>query len=295
MKNRLHIALSVLLLLVAILVFGVYISKHSYLLNRLKNISPFIVFWLLLLYSLWFISLSLIIKYCLRICNVSISTGENILLNAYSTMANFFIPGQGGPAVRGAYLYKKHKLKIRLYIFVTLIYYLIYGIINLFLAFSTSSLWWILIPLSIVALAVGIFGGRKYISKFKINKNELSLSSTNLNYLLAATIFQILIIIAINLVELHSVNSGISIKQVAIYTGVANLSIFVALTPGAIGIREGFLIFSQKLHHISVTNIISASIIDRSIFLVVLAILLIYILTTHAKTRLFTSKTNPET
>ncbi|HEY5268492.1 MAG TPA: lysylphosphatidylglycerol synthase domain-containing protein [Candidatus Saccharimonadales bacterium] len=293
MKNRLHIAISISLLLIAVIVFGVYISKHSYLLDKLKNISPYIVFWLLLLYSLWFISLSLIIKYCLRICNISIPTDENILLNAYSTIVNFFVPGQGGPAVRGAYLYKKHKLKIRLYIFVTLIYYLIYGIVNSFLAFSASSLWWILIPLIIIISTVGIFGGRKYISKFKINKGELSLTPTNLCYLLAATIFQILIIVTINLVELHSVNSGISIKQVAIYTGVANLSIFVALTPGAIGIREGFLIFSRKLHHISVTNIISASIIDRSIFLVVLAILLIYILATHAKTKLFTSKTNP--
>jgi uncharacterized membrane protein YbhN (UPF0104 family) len=233
----------------------------------------------------------MIIKCSIRICNVSIPARENILLNAYSTIVNFFLPGQGGPAVRGAYLYKKHKLKIRLYILVTLIYYLIYGTINSFLVFTTSSLWWLLIILVVALPIISIYGGRKYITKFKIKKEELDVSPINLFYLSLATIFQILIIMAINFLELHSVNSGISIKQILVYSGVANLSIFVALTPGAIGIREGFLIFSQKLHHISVVNIISASIIDRAIFLIVLALLLIYVIASHAKAKLFSDKT----
>ncbi len=286
MKNRLHIIASILLLLVAIIIFVIYISKHSYLIYRLKNISPFIVFWLLILYSFWFLCLSLIIKYSLRICNLTIPTSKNLLLNAYSTIVNFFLPGQGGPVIRGAYLYKKHKLRVRLYIFVTLIYYLMYAAINSVLAISTSSLWWILIPVIIFMSFIGLFGGRKYIKKFKIKDTELRLNSTNLLFLFLITLLQVLVIVAINYVELHSINTAISIKQTIIYSGIANLSIFVALTPGAIGIREGFLIFGRRLHHISVSNIISASIIDRAIFLIVLVILLIYVLASHAKSKL---------
>lgn len=291
MNKKLRIILTVSLLLIAVIVFGIYISKHTYLIDRLKNISPWIIFWLLLLYSFWFLSLSLIIKYSLRICNLSISSSENVLLNAYSTIVNFFLPGQGGPAVRAAYLYKKHRLKIRLYIFVTLFYYLIFGVVNSLLAFSATSLWWVLIPLILVVLVICIYGGRKYITKFKVQTGELSLKPNNIIYLSLATILQVLIVIIINFVELHSVNSSISLRQMIIYTGVENLAVFVALTPGAIGIREAFLIFSRRLHHISISNIISASIIDRAIFLVVLIILLIYVIATHAKTRLSSNQT----
>ena len=286
MRNRLHIIVSILLLLIAIIIFGVYISRHSYLIDRLKSINPSIILWLLILYSFWFFCLSLIIKYSLKICNLTIPTSKNLLLNAYSIIVNFFIPGQGGPAVRGAYLSKKHKLRIRLYIFVTLIYYLMYAAINSVLTFSTSSLWWLLIPLIILLGLLSLFGGRAYIKKFKIKNTELKLNSINLFNLFIVTLLQVIIIIAINFVELHSVSTAISIKQTIVYSGIANLSIFVALTPGAIGIREGFLIFGQKLHHISVSNIISANIIDRAVFLVVLAILLIYIVLTHAKSKL---------
>lgn len=287
-KNRLYLGLSIGLLLITIVIFGIYIHDHSYLLNRLKTISPWIILWLTLLYGLWFVALSVIIKYSLKICNVKLSAQENILLNAYSTIVNFFVPGQGGPAVRGAYLYKKYKLKIRLYILVTLIYYLIYGVINSLITFSTTKYWWILAPLYLGVFLISFYGGRKYISKFKIKHEELNFKPINLIYLTLATMFQILIVMTINIIELHSVNHSVSLKQIMIYTGVENLTIFVALTPGAIGIRESFLIFSRKLHHISVASIISASIIDRSIFIIVLAILLIYVVVTHTKSKLFT-------
>ena len=287
MKKNLRIIITIGLLLAAVVVFGFYISKHSYLIDRLKHISPLIIIWLVLLYSLWFLALSLIIKYSLAMCRKSIGSSENVLLNAYSVIVNFFLPGQGGPAVRGAYLYKKHKLKIRLYIFVTLVYYLIYGLVNSILAFSDTSLWWLLIPIIIGSIALGIIGGRKYLSRFKIQISEIEINFKVICYLFLATVFQVLIVLAINFVELHSVNSSISMRQMIVYTGVENLAIFVALTPGAIGIREAFLIFSRKLHHISVANIISASIIDRAIFLIVLAILLIFVIATHAKNKLF--------
>ncbi|HUC79221.1 MAG TPA: lysylphosphatidylglycerol synthase domain-containing protein [Candidatus Saccharimonadales bacterium] len=286
-KNRLSLVLSIGLLVLAIIVFGYYIDKHSYLIDRLKTISPWIIVWLTLLYGLWFLALSLIIKFSLRICNIKLPNKENILLNAYSTIVNFFVPGQGGPAVRGAYLYKKYKLKIRLYIFVTLIYYLIYGLINSLITFSSTSFWWILIPLIFLVFLLSYYGGRKYISKFKIESRELDLKLKNIIYLCLATLFQVLIVIVINIVELHSVNKSISFRQIMVYTGVENLTVFVALTPGAIGIREGFLIFSRKLHHITIVNIISASIIDRAIFIIVLAILLIYIIASHAKSKLY--------
>jgi uncharacterized membrane protein YbhN (UPF0104 family) len=285
-KNKLYLIISLGLLVLTIAVFSRYISTHFNLIDRLKTTSPIIIFWLLLLYGLWFCCLALILKFSLNICGIKLSNKENFLLNAYSTIVNFFVPGQGGPAVRGAYLLKKYKLRIRTYILLILIYYMIYGVANSFLALSTTAWWWILIPLVIGAVGVSLYGGRKYISKFKISSSELRINPKSLSYLAIATLAQIAIVVVINLIELHAVNSGATFKQILIYTGVENLTVFIALTPGAIGIREAFLIFSQKLHHISTSNIVSANIIDRSIFLVVLGLLLVYVLVTHARQKL---------
>lgn len=291
-KNKLYFIASIGLLILAIFIFGHYITSHSYLINRLKSTSLLVVASLIFIYIIWFGSLVLILKYSLKLCNISLKFKDNLLLNAYSTIINFFVPGQGGPAVRGAYLYKRFKLRIRVYIFLTLIYYLIYGLLNSIIAFAPSSMWWLLIPIILGALIVGRYGGRKYLSKFKIVSNELKLNTRLVLPLVAATLLQITTMLIINLIELHTVKSGASFKQTLIYTGVENLTIFVALTPGAIGIREGFLIFSQKLHHISTANIISANIVDRSMFILVLLILLVFVILSHAKSRLFQTKTN---
>jgi uncharacterized membrane protein YbhN (UPF0104 family) len=61
---------------------------------------------------------------------------------------------------------------------------------------------------------------------------------------------------------------------------------FVSITPGAIGFREAFLVFSRNLHHISNTTIVAANIIDRSVYLILLIILAILIIATHAGRRL---------
>jgi uncharacterized membrane protein YbhN (UPF0104 family) len=70
------------------------------------------------------------------------------------------------------------------------------------------------------------------------------------------------------------------------YTGAANFSLFVALTPGAIGIRESFLLFTKRLNHLSNANILTASIIDRSIFLIFLGVLFIVGIILHSKNKL---------
>jgi len=101
-----------------------------------------------------------------------------------------------------------------------------------------------------------------------------------------ATAIQITAVAAAYAVELHIVGAHASLRQVLAYTGVANLSLFVSLTPGAIGIRESFLLFSTNLHHIARADIIAASLIDRAIYLAFLGLLFILAVGLHAKKRL---------
>jgi uncharacterized membrane protein YbhN (UPF0104 family) len=243
-----------------------------------------------LLYTLWFGALAGIMLASLRICSKRLVLKESFLLNAYSTLVNFFVPGQGGIAVRGAYLKKIHNLKVRNYVFTALLYYAFYAALSTLLLLVDSRPWWqTLLATSLVAL-LSYAVIYLYQKRSKTTRSELDLTPRSLGSLFIWTCLQALIQITIYFVELHRVNDHIRLQQAITYTGAANFSLFVALTPGAIGIRESFLIFSRRLHHISDANIVAANVIDRGVFLVFLGILFLLTLGFHAKYRSALSK-----
>jgi uncharacterized membrane protein YbhN (UPF0104 family) len=286
MKKKIRIILSILIILLTILAFTYYLSHHAYLIKDLSHISPSIIIWVLLLYIAMFGVLALILQATLRICNVSLRLDENLLLNAYASFINFFVPGQGGPAIRGAYLKKQYGLLIRRYLFITLLYYACYALVSALMLMIGSKLPWIFTLVAVVLLGVlSVLAMRIYANRTKLNKSGLDLSIDNVAYLLFATVLQAIVQTIIYFIELHSVNSHVALKQTIAYTGVADFALFVALTPGAIGIRESFLIFSERLHHISSANIISANIIDRSVFILFLGILFLFVIAFHAKNK----------
>lgn len=295
MKKRVRLVLGLLLIAATFTVFAIYLKGHTDLLRELRHIPLTTLIWLLMLYGFWLGAMVLILQATLYICRHHVSVEENILLNAYSTLTNFFVPGQGGIALRGVYLKKKYNLKVRDYVTSMLLYYACYAVVSAFMLLTPSRPWWqSIIGVLIVTCGV-ITGARWYIRKLKPQKEGLNLQLPSFIYLMVVTIIQAVIQVIIYFVELHSVNHHISLGQVVTYTGAANFALFVALTPGAIGVRETFLVFSQRLHHISTANIVDASIIDRAIFLVFLGLLFVLTLTLHAKNKLQISKaTVPE-
>lgn len=290
MKKRVRFALGLLLIVATIVVFAVYLKGHTNLLRELKHVPLVTVILLFVLYGAWLGALVLILHAALYICRRSVSIEENILLNAYSTLTNFFVPGQGGIAVRGVYLKKRHDLKVRDYITSMLLYYACYAVVSVFMLLTPSRPWWQSV-IGILIVGLGVTAGvRWYMGRLKAKTDGLNIRLPSVTYLIVATVVQAIVQVIIFAVELHSVNHHISLSQVITYTGAANFALFVALTPGAIGIRETFLVFSQSLHHISTANIVNASIIDRAIFLVFLGLLFILTLTLHAKNKLQVGK-----
>ena len=286
MKKRVRLALGSLLVVLTALVFARYMSEHRSLLTVLRHVPLSTLMWLFLLYGMWLGALVVILWAILRICRRSVTPEENVLLNAYSTLINFFVPGQGGIAARGIYLKRRHKLAIRTYVEAMLLYYACYALLSTFLLLVTNR------PIWQTAVGMAAAGGisflvvRWYMKRSRVKTDGLNIHSKNLLYLGIATVLQAVIQVAIYAVELHSVNHAITVGQAVTYTGAANFALFVALTPGAIGIRESFLVFSQHLHHISTTDIVAASVIDRGVFMVFLGFLFLLTLGLHAKNRL---------
>jgi uncharacterized membrane protein YbhN (UPF0104 family) len=275
MSKKLRSAISIVLVLITIVFAVIYIADHRPLITQLKHTPLLVSLTVLALYGVMFGVLMLILSASVRICRTKLGKKEHAQLNSHSLFINFFIPGQGGPAYRGIYLNKKHNLRAKNYVIVTLMYYGFYAVVSIALLLISSRPWWQIIGAILLAAAFSLFVINKYSSRIKLNKHSLVLSPINLMYLFLATVLQSLVQLSIYGVELHNVDAHIKLSQVITYTGAANLALFVSLTPGAIGIRETFLIFTEHLHHISSANIIVANIIDRSVYLVFLLMLLV--------------------
>jgi uncharacterized membrane protein YbhN (UPF0104 family) len=246
---------------------------------------------IVLLYGLWFMAYALVTRGSLHLYSKRMGLQENFLFNAYSNLINFFGPGQSGPIFRGAYLKKKHDLGVKPYMFTLLLYYAFYGVISVAFMFIGTQPLWLTAILLVLAAAGCVVILRWYKKKSKLTSQPL-LNVRTLGWIGLATAAQLIIQAVIFGVELRNVNAGASIGQVLAYTGVANMALFVALTPGAIGIREAFLAFSQQLHHIDTSTIVAANVVDRASYLVFLGVLFVLVLSLHARDKLSIASLN---
>lgn len=284
MKRRLKLFLAPLILLATVAVIARYLSEHSYLLTRLAHTPLSTVVWVLFIDVLAFGTLILILTATTEMYKKRLSWRDNFLLSAYSSLVNFFGPGQSGPAVRAAYLKKRLGMKIKQYTFATLIYYACFAVLSALLVMAGQAAWWETV---LVTAAVGLlsFVVIKRFMRKQMDDEASEVHAASVANILIATALQMVTQVALYGVELHSVDKHVAFGQILTYTGVANFAVFVALTPGAIGIRESFLVFSERLHHISSASIVSANLIDRGVYILFLGVLFLFVLGLHAKER----------
>lgn len=290
MKKYLRPVLAIVILLITLGAFTYYLKHHPEVLRQLGDMHPLMVALLIFLYAIWFLAIVLVTRISLRMYSKTMSRQENLLFNAYSSLINFFGPGQSGPVFRAAYLKKRHNLGIKQFMFATLLYYGFYAIISACFMFVGTRAWWqtMLLMLAVGATSLALI--RWYAAKKAKLTNEPGVNPLTIGLLFGATLLQMIAQGAIYAVELNSAGAHASFGQVLAYTGVANFALFVALTPGAIGIREGFLLFSQGLHGLSGAIIVAANLIDRAVYLLFLGLLFVLVLTTHAKDKLRITK-----
>jgi uncharacterized membrane protein YbhN (UPF0104 family) len=283
MKRYLKPAAAILVLGVTIAVFVRYIVQHPAALHTLAHIHPLTVVLLLGLYTLTLACLAFAQEGTLELCRTKLEHGEAFLLVSYTAIINFFGPLQSGPGFRAVYLKKKYGTKLKNYTLATLLYLGFYAGFSAILLLSgiVGWLWLLLIALVVIAVVlvavrlqlpfIGRLAALRLGGAFKLG---------------LATAAQVFVISLIFFVELRAVNPHIHFSQALIYSGAANFALFVSLTPGAIGFRESFLLFSKHLHHIDNTTIVNASLLDRGVYIVYLCLLLVAVLGLHAKQRL---------
>lgn len=275
--------IAIIVLLATITAFIHFFATHPEARQQLSQLSPLVIAILLALYAGFLVSLVLILKATLSLCRTSLPTTETLLLTIYSSIINFFGPLQSGPGFRGLYLKKRYGTKLKNYTLATLMYYgffalwsglcLLSGLIGGYGVFGLSLLGFV--GLGILLWAPSPW--RERLQQFPLRA---------IAGLALASLLQVVLVVVIYAVELKTVSPGVTTQQAIIYTGAANFALFVSLTPGAIGFRESFLLFSQQLHHIDSASIVSASLIDRGMYVLFLGLLGVLALSLHAKDRL---------
>jgi uncharacterized membrane protein YbhN (UPF0104 family) len=289
MKRTWRPVAAVIILAATIGAFVYYFRRHPSVGHQLHHTSPALLVWLLFLYAGTIAALAMTTLASLRICKIKLAASESLLLTAYTAVLNFFGPLQSGPAFRGVYLKARHGLNLKDYTLVTVLYLGFWGIYSGLFLISGLLGWW-LIPLAILGALILYMEYRTP----RITKRFRHLNLRPVLYLAIATFLQAAVVCIIYYSELRSIAPATRFSQAIIYTGAANLALFVSLTPAAIGFRESFLLFSRHLHHISSNTIVTASILDRSVYVVFLILLAILIFSTHASRRLQASKNKIE-
>lgn len=282
MKNRyLKPVLAMAVLVATIIGFIWYFQTHPSVGEQLSRTSVGLIVVLLVLYLGTIAALAMVTASTARLCRAPLKLGESLLLTAYTAVINFFGPLQSGPAVRAVYLKRKYDVNLKQFGVATLVYYFFYAAFSGLFLLSGLLKWWLL-PLVVLGLLVmyGIFKSQQFGPKLR----QLDLGGWY--YLAAATLLQVCLVAVIYYAELHSIDPSITLNQAIIYAGAANFALFVSITPGAIGFREAFLVFSQNLHHVPSETIVAANILDRAVYILLLIGLAAFILAFHAKDHL---------
>lgn len=277
-------ALPPILVAATVALFIYLFAKHPEYRRALTSTSPWILVLVGALYGILVLCYTWAYDATLRLCGAQLGKRDNLLLTCYSTIVNFFGPLQSGPGVRAAYVKQKRGIKYRDYTLASLVYYGFYAVVSALFILAGSGRHWLLALGLLVAVAAGS-GLIIYIAHKRIvtaaETSAFQATPVLLLTLLAATICQLAIVALIYFAELRAVHTGASLLQAITYGGAANFSLFVSLTPGAIGFREAFLEFSRQLHHIPTASILAASVIDRSIYVAFLGLLFLLTLGVH--------------
>jgi uncharacterized membrane protein YbhN (UPF0104 family) len=149
----------------------------------------------------------------------------------------------------------------------------------LFIATYFIGIWALL--LIILAVACTPFALRNPVLLTLVPARFRSLKLEYVGQLAVATLAQVCTLAAIFYVELHSISEKVALVPSLIYTGAANFALFVSITPGAIGFREAFLTLTRHFHGISTDLIVAANLLDRSVYLIFMALLALVVFGLH--------------
>lgn len=264
----------ILALFIVAVLFSAYISSKWDQFARLKNLNFFqallITFGQLLILG----SSAFMLSHIALATNKRLRVGEAFKVTSYSALVNFFGFLQGGVGVRGLYLKFRLKIPLKRFFYFTVVQYVTLFFISFILIVVGSvyingySLLALLILLIAATVALLIENPLKRLSVAK------PLSNIGIRGFLFINLIQIIGCLVSYGIELSVIGADFSLAALLIYTGVTQFAIVLAITPGALGIKEGLLLLAAGQMNLTLDEIILSSTLDRLLLFVTYLIIL---------------------
>lgn len=277
--------LKVIALSLTIVLFVFYFLNNQESFERIWDLSFWQLGLILLGQSLVILANTFILSIIVSFSGKKIPFAESAMVTAYSSVVNFFGFLQGGVGLRGIYLNKYFSVKYRQYFLLTAVQYiLLFSLAGLMIFVGVSFTNDIKNALFLVGLFIISLSAFYFLLRLLRNEKIADLSSRLTNITSIFRNRRILLITSALVLQLcgsflaygaalDSIGADITIGGLLIFTGISQFSIVIALTPGAIGIREGLLLIAQSQMLLSANDIIVASTIDRAVYFITLALL----------------------
>jgi len=296
---------------VVIVLFAMYAINNRNSLSGLLEIS-----WATLVFvgigrMLIFFSNGMFVKWTAEAFTRRLSVGEGIYVGFLSALGNFFGPLLGGTGIRAVYLRRIHNLPYTKFTSTLMIYYVIFFMVNFTLALGglmtlnlqeTPYFLIGLLTVGILALLSSVFirlprrmqsdnpeGSTivrkvvRYIVDIESGWRLMLTMPPLLVRLVALAALSVVAQLLIAYVAFESIGADISWGSLAVYVSIVAVSLLVAFTPGAVGIREAMLLLVSETLGVTDSEIIQVAVIDRGVTFVLL--LLLFLLTRHSRLR----------
>lgn len=261
-----------------------------------------------------FISNGLFIKWTAEAFTRRLSFGEGIYVGILSAVGNFFGPLLGGAGIRAVYLRKVHDLPYTKFTSTLLIYYVILFALNFALAIlglvaldlqDTPYVLFAVFGGGLVALIAATFvrlpqrfrserPGRskltrrilRYLVEIEDGWLRLLAMPRLLLHLVVLAVLSIAAQFLIAYVSFDSIGAEVEWASLAVYVSIVTISLLIAVTPGAIGIREAMLVLVSDTLGVSNSEILQVAVIDRGVTFALLLILFLATRNSALRTKL---------
>ena len=271
------------LLVLTLVAFVYYFLQNQALFGRIAHLTWWQVLLIITGQSIVFFSNILVSIIFIQFIGKRFHFLDSTRITAYSSLVNFFGFLQGGVGLRGVYFKRQFGMSLKKYFGLTVIQYLfLFGVSGLFVLIGisltnglSSALMVAFGGIIILALGFVLFGKSRFANKLQSKLGALTqlLQARPLLMLFAVILLQLLGSLLANFTELQAIGADVSFGGLLIYTGTSQFAIVIALTPGAIGIREALLLIVQQQMHLTTQDIVLAATVDRAVYFVTLALI----------------------
>jgi uncharacterized protein (TIRG00374 family) len=312
MKKR---VVSYLLLAFFLILFGLYYSKNRDDFTILGDISATYLLIAVLSHFLIVCLNGLLIKLLVKPFGKELGGFQSLYASMISSAGNFFLPAGSGMALRAVYL--KRTIKLRYKTFISTLYgnYIIvfftsgvFGLISVVVLSGGASvaasfvLGGIFVTMVVASAYLALVGTPKVITQVlnRAHAGRFSRAASEIVRgwdlvvthrglvikMIALALAGLLVSVVVYYSAVSALGLTVGVWQLVLYSTMGTITMFINLTPGAIGIRELLFIYAGSLLGFSASEIIAISLIERGAKFIVLAVgwPLLYLIAEHSST-----------